>query len=248
MSSPAFAQDDSTPKNATKGAYVTAGVGGSWGSSPSTSYNGSGSETLGGTRYNYNQSETGTQNLGGGVAADAGLGYDFGNSIRAELTYVLNNYAIGSTTVNGNFAWNGGGSTGNLPYSISGSAAGNINTNSVFLSGYYDIKSKSSKSKWTPYVGGGLGWTSVTVPTVPYSATLNINGNSLAYTGTSSGGSASAFGYMAKLGVAYALSKPADLFIEGVYQGNTSVTINSVSFGALNSFSARAGVRFRFGS
>lgn len=87
----------------------------------------------------------------------------------------------------------------------------------------------------------------MTVPTVPYSATLNFDGNSYGYTGTISGGNASAFGYMAKLGISYALSKPADLFAEGVYQGNTAVVINSVCYGALNSFSARAGVRFRFG-
>ena len=248
LSAPALAQDEASPRANSKGPYVTAGVGGSWGSSPSTSYSSSGSATLSGTRYNYNATENGTQSLGGGIAADAGLGYDFGNNIRGELTYVLNNYAIGTAAINGNIAWSGGGTSGNIPYSVNGSASGNINTNSVFVSGYYDLKPKSSKSKWTPYVGGGLGWTSVTVPTVPYSATVNINGNSYGYTGTSSGGSASAFGYMAKLGVSYAVSKPADLFAEGVYQGNTSVNINSVSYGALNSFSVRAGVRFRFGS
>jgi opacity protein-like surface antigen len=79
-------------------------------------------------------------------------------------------------------------------------------------------------------------------------ASLTLNGVGGSYATTVEGGSASAFGYMAKVGVSYAVAKPADVFVEGIYQGNTGVTLSEVNFGALNSFSARAGVRYRFGS
>jgi opacity protein-like surface antigen len=94
-------------------------------------------------------------------------------------------------------------------------------------------------------VGAGIGYTGVSIPTMGASATINgVAVNNL----TVDGGSGSAFGYQAKLGVSYAVSKPADVFAEAIYQGSTGVTINEVSFGALNAFSVRAGARFRFGS
>ena len=62
------------------------------------------------------------------------------------------------------------------------------------------------------------------------------------------GGSAGALGYQAKLGVAYAASEKADIFLEGTYQGSSGVSINGLSYSPLNAFGARAGVRFRFGS
>lgn len=234
LAAPALAQEDTSPRANSKGAYVTAGVGGGWSSSPSVSYSESGA--IGGTTYS--GTTNGTASLGGGVAVDAGLGYDFGNSIRGEVTYVLGSYAIGST------AYSGTVRSGGTNYGLNGTItpSGNVSTNSVMFSGYYDFK---SKSKFTPYVGGGIGWTSVSIPTMPASATVNGSTyNNL----TVDGGSASAFGYQAKLGVSYALSKPADIFGEVIYQGNTGVTINEVGYGPLNAFSVRAGARLRFGS
>lgn len=230
---PALAQEAESPRANSSGAYVTVGVGGGWASSPSASYSEAGA--IGGTTYS--GTTNGTANLGGGFAMDAGLGYDFGKNIRGEVTYVLGSYAVGSTSYSGNVT------SGGTRYPISGniSATGNVSTNSVMFSGYYDFK---SKSKFTPYVGGGIGWTSVSIPTMPASATVNGSTyNNL----TVDGGSASAFGYQAKIGVSYAVSKPADIFAEAIYQGNTGVTINEVSYGPLNAISVRAGARLRFG-
>lgn len=241
FAAPVQAQEDSS-----SGAYVTVGVGGSWGSNPSTSDTESGTATLGGNNYTYTDSVNGTVNLGGGVAAEAGIGYDWGNNLRTELTYVLNTFGIGTSTQSGSLKWSGNSTSGTNPYDVSSSTSGNLTTNSVFVSGYYDFKQKSNKSKFTPYVGAGLGWTNISLPSLPIKETLTIDGNTYNYSYNSKSGSASAFGYLAKLGVTYAVSEPADLYLEGIYQGATGVTINSVDFGALNSFSARLGVRFRF--
>ena len=234
LSAPALAQDEASPRANSKGAYVTVGVGGGWAGSPSVAYSESGS--VGG--YTYSGTANGTTSLGGGVALDAGIGYDFGNSIRGEVTYVLGSYAIGNTTYSGNLTSGGRTYTGNGTVS----ASGNVSTNSVMFSGYYDFK---SKSKFTPYVGAGIGYTGVSIPTMP--ASLTVNGSTFNNL-TVNGGSASAFGYQAKIGVSYAVSKPADVFGEVIYQGNTGVTINEVGYGALNAFSVRAGARLRFGS
>jgi opacity protein-like surface antigen len=61
------------------------------------------------------------------------------------------------------------------------------------------------------------------------------------------GGSGSAFGYQAKIGVSYMAAEQADVFLEGIYQGNTSVTVGKSTYGSLNDFGVRAGLRYRFG-
>jgi len=238
IAAPVYAQEASISKD-TKGFYVTAGVGAAWATNPSISDAQSGSVA----GVNYSGVLTGTQNLGGGVAAEGGLGYDFGNNFRSEVTYVLNSFSVGSTTVSGNYRLTGG-FTGNLPVSANVDASGTINTNSVFASGYYDFR---TKSKFTPYIGAGLGWTSVSTPSLPYSGTATVQGVTTRFSGTSDSGSASALGYLAKIGVSYAVAKPADIYLEGIYQGNTGVTISGTEFGALNSFGARAGIRYKFG-
>lgn len=244
ISAPAFAQDNPAPQDTAKGFYVTAGAGGSWGSSASTTYNNP-SITVGGVTTALNGTLTGNTPLGGGVAVEAGFGYGFGNNVRSEITYIYNNASIGSTSLDVNV---------NSPVRTTGtlnaSTSGSLSTNSVMFSGYYDF---SNKSKFTPYIGAGIGYTSVSVPSQNSSGTFNLNiagfgnatGNgSLNY----SGGSGSAFGYQAKIGVSYAVAKPADLYVEGTYQGNTGVTVNNLNLSALNLFGVRAGVRYRFGS
>jgi opacity protein-like surface antigen len=221
----------------TKGAYVTVGVGGNWASDPSISYSESG--RIG--SLNYTETTNGNVDLGGGVSVSAGVGYDFGNNLRAELSYTYNALSIGSTTGTDTLSIAGGSFTGIGSISTSGTAS----TNSVLVSGYYDIP---TKSKWTPYVGGGIGWTSVSFPGQNVTASGCVSGFCGSLPVFIPGGSGNAFGYQAKLGVSYLTSKRSDLFVEGIYQGNTSVTINNTSIGALNDFGVRAGVRYRFGN
>lgn len=242
VASPVNAQENEAPKDTTKGAYATVGVGGSWASSVNSTYN---NPTFydGSTTYGSSGSMTGNTPLGGGVAVEAGVGYDFGNNFRSELTYLFNNASLKTTTFNLNSNFSGTQINGTLSPNTSGS----LNTNSVMLSGYYDIP---TKSKFTPYVGAGIGYTSVTVAAQNrVTGSYTLNGTS----GTDgwidwAGGSGSAFGYQAKVGVSYAVSKPADVYLEGTYQGNTSTTISGLTINALNLFGVRAGFRYRFGS
>ncbi|QNG30926.1 outer membrane protein [Synechococcus sp. LTW-R] len=221
----------------TSGAYVTVGVGGTWAGDPAVTYKDSG--TISG--INWSEDFNVTTGLGGGVGLVAGVGYDFGNSLRAELTYELGRYAIGSSTGSGTVTIDGTSYTGVGSLSTSGT----LSTNSVLVSGYYDIQ---TKTKFTPYVGGGIGYTNVSIPDQTFSAT----GTALGYTGTigdlqTQGGSAGAFGYQAKLGVSYEAAAQADLFAEVLYTGNSSVTINNIGIGSLNNFGVRGGFRYRFG-
>lgn len=111
------------------------------------------------------------------------------------------------------------------------------------LGAYYDIP---TKSRFSPYVGGAIGYTNVSVPSQSPTVDFTVAGVTGSDTAEWAGGSAGAFGYMAKLGVAYQASQQADVFLEGLYSGNTSVTINRVDIGALNDFGVRVGFRWRF--
>ena len=233
---PTQAQEESAAKDSIKGAYFSVGVGGNWASSPSFSSSHSGINR----GLPFTGSTTGTVGTGGGVAVEAGGGYDFGNNMRAELTYVYNNIAATTSSFSGNARALGL----NIPYNGTYSPSGSLSTNSVFASGYYDIP---TKSRFRPYFGGGLGWTNVNVPELPMTVSGTLAGTPFTQNLTAAGGSASALGYQAKVGVSYLASKTTDVFLEGTYQGNTSVTIGNASIGALNDFGVRAGLRYRFG-
>lgn len=220
-----------------KGAYVTAGVGGSWGVSPSTSQTSTGAVDS----FTTSTSINATQSLGGGVAVEAGFGYDFGNKVRAELTYVNNNYALSTLNFSGSTRVNQTGQV--VPFSGSSSLSGNLSTNSVMISGYYDIP---TNSRWVPYIGAGLGWTSVSIPSSQASTSVTAGSITTSSAGTTSADSASAFGYQAKIGVSYLIGARTDAYVEGTYQGNTSFTLNASNYDSLNGFGARAGFRYRF--
>jgi opacity protein-like surface antigen len=158
----------------------------------------------------------GTFKGGGGFSGEVGVGYDFG-AIRTELTYGYTNNSLNSVTTNG-FGTPG--------------ASGSINRNDILASIYLDIP---THSRWTPYIGGGIGYTNVGTPN------FNI--------GSFNSGSANRglFGYQAKVGVSYAASRSTDLFLEGVYSGASGFSSNNVNYGSLNEWGAKLGVRFRFG-
>jgi opacity protein-like surface antigen len=226
------------PKSKT-GWYVTAGVGASWESSITDSRT---SSTYSVRRSEYVfQERRGDVRHGDGVAVDAGIGYDFGNRLRAELTYLYNTTSLGSQQYSGSI------SSGTYHDTFSGQAdvSGRINRNSILASLYYDFP---TKTRWVPYVGAGLGYTNVSTSDSVYNfnVALGTGGRSIG-TSTVPGGSGSAFGYQAKIGLSYLTSNSTDLFVEGNYFGNTSVDLGTgTTFGSFNSFGAKAGFRYRF--
>ena len=242
---PAKAQEDPAPK--ATGFYATLGAGASWtGNTDANNIGYNGSWTTGDT---FSGKYSPKWDLGAGFAGEAGVGYDFGD-VRAELTYVYKGASVGDITGSGTESGSlYGVSYNNVGYNFNFSGSGTVNTNSVFASGYYDIP---TKSKWTPYVGGGIGYTNVSLPAQNGNATLNATFEGTAITATQpinqAGGSGSAFGYQAKVGIAYEVAPTADVFLEGTYQGSTSVTVNDISYSGLNAFGLRAGARIRFGS
>lgn len=230
--------NDVSPQRDDTGWYLTAGVGASW----ATPINLTKSTSFGTLPNigNVGAAINGTENLGSGAAVDGGFGYKFKSNIRAELTYSFNTFTTGNLTFNG-----AGTGAITLPISGTGNISGNINRNSVFSSIYYDIP---TNSKWAPYIGGGIGWSYVSISNTieNYNFTLPILG-AVNYPATARGGGASAFGYQAKLGISYLASKRSDIYVEGVYSGNTPVSIGSSGLGSLNDFGFKVGFRYRLG-
>ena len=163
---------------------------------------------------------------GGGFSGDIGIGYDFG-AWRAELTYGYSRASVNDVN-DVDVDFNGG-----RIRNVNLDASGIVNKNDVLVSAYWDIPTGSA---WVPYVGGGIGWTNLGTPNI------NVAGENIG------GGNQSAFGWQAKLGVSYVVSRSTDVFVEGVYQGASSVTTDNVEFGAFNSWGAKVGARFRFGA
>jgi opacity protein-like surface antigen len=205
---PAQAQDwGTTPASysSAKGFYATIGLGASW------------PQNLSWDARNF--PVNGTIKGGGGFSGEAGIGYDFG-AIRTELTYGYTRNSLSSITGNG------------FGTSVSVGSSGIINKNDILASVYLDIP---TNSRWTPYIGGGIGYTNVSTPN--FSA-LGFNSGS---------DNRGLFGYQAKVGVTYAASRSTDLFLEGVYSGATGFSSNDVNYGSLNEWGAKLGARFRFG-
>jgi opacity protein-like surface antigen len=188
------------------------------------------------------QERNGDLDHGHGVAVEAGVGYDFGNRLRTELTYLFNTTSLGSEQNSGTISFTGGGDT----FSGQADVSGRVTRNSVLASFYYDIP---TKTRWIPYFGGGLGYINVNTSDAiyNYNVALSSGGRGIGVS-TVPGGSASAFGYQAKIGLSYIASKNTDVFVEGNYLGNTNVNLGSgVTFGSFNSFGVKAGFRYRFG-
>jgi opacity protein-like surface antigen len=152
----------------------------------------------------------------GGFSVDGGLGYDFG-AIRAELTYGYTRSNISDVEFNNNNEFGG---------------SGIINKNDVMASLYWDIL----PGRWTPYIGGGIGYTNLSTPS------LNIAGFR---TGS---GNEGVFGWQAKVGVSYALAYNWDVYVEGTYSGAEGFDRDNISWDAYNDYGAKLGFRYRFAS
>jgi opacity protein-like surface antigen len=152
----------------------------------------------------------------GGFSVDGGIGYDFG-AIRAELTYGYSAPSFDRINISN--------------YDANSSVGGKINKNDIMASVYWDVL---PFSRFTPYIGGGIGYTNLSTPN------LNIDGYNL---GSANKG---LFGYQAKLGLSYALAYNWDVYAEGTYSGAGSFSTPEINWGSYNDFGAKLGFRYRF--
>ena len=238
---PEASKNNSSVPKSKAGWYVTAGAGASWESSITDSRTSSTYSSRQGREIF--QERNGDVGHGDGFAVEAGVGYDFGNKLRAELTYLHDTSSLGSQQYSGSISYAGGGDI----FSGQADVSGRINRNSILASLYYDIP---TKTRWVPYVGAGLGYTNVSTSDLVYNYNVALgSGRRAIGASTVPGGSGSAFGYQAKIGLSYLASRSTDLFVEGNYFGNTSVDLGNggTTFGSFNSFGVKAGFRYRFG-
>lgn len=211
-----------------KGWYLTIGAGAQTPSDQTVNSNGTlVSPFFTPLLYNFGNNNSTKLDLGGGFSGDVGVGYDFG-ALRAELTY---GYSRASLNALGAANPIGFGAFGIVPFT--NNVSGIINKSDVLASLYYDIE---TNSRWTPYIGGGIGYTNLSTPS------FSLNGfptNSV---------NKGLFGWQAKVGVSYAMSYNSDVYLEGVYQGAGGYSSENLTFDAFNSFGGKIGFRYRFGA
>jgi opacity protein-like surface antigen len=192
-----------------KGFYATLGIGANW---PQT-VNVIEITNVFGTNYGFKDQSF------SGISGEVGLGYDFG-SLRAEVTYAYDGSSLSSYTDEfGTYTYSGG----------------DTSKNSVFVSGYWDI---NLKSRWTPYLGAGLGYSK-----------LNVGDNSdpfASYPGYNPG----EFGYQFKAGVSYLINPQSDVFAEAFYRGMSGFNVSDADityrYGNFNAWGFQLGGRVRF--
>ena len=151
---------------------------------------------------------------------NGGLGYDFG-SFRVEATLGKTNGDLDKYQVTG-------------PNTLAAAdASGNYTLESVFLSGYYDIS--LGDSKFSPYLGGGIGRTNVDIESLTTGG-VTLDGNNDVVTS-----------YQGTIGVSYAATENSDVFVQGQYQSiGKAEEILSSNFEDLSNLRGSVGLRFRF--
>ena len=165
---------------------------------------------------------------GSGFSGDIGVGYDFGK-FRTELTYVNTNIDVDSLAVSTSTA------------SGTASITSGAQTNSLMFSGYYDFV---NKSKWTPYVGAGLGYTRITVD--PIAGSITANNQTVSGSNLTDKYSKSLLGYQAKVGVSYEVTPVTNIYLEGTYQGTENFSDGSTKFDGIDPLGGKIGVRYYF--
>ena len=146
-----------------------------------------------------------------GFNGEFGIGYDFENTIRTDITYSISNHD--GITVNGTDT-GADGEFSNVSFNI-----------------YKDFE--LDNSKFTPYIGAGFGSSTIS---------LNDSNGELDIVDDSS------ISYQVKVGSSYAVSKKANLFLEGAYIKPSRLYIKDM--GGINietdAMAYKAGFRFNF--
>lgn len=207
---PSFAEEGENSEDF-QGPYITLGIGASFPNDTTSD-----AEV-------YGLKVTGTDKHSAGIQGEVGAGYDFG-LIRTELTYARSQ---GSTT----------DAKGCVETYYCVSLTGNRDfvSNSVFLSGYVDIP---TKSKFSPYIGGGIGYTNIWAEEVD----VWIGLDNYYYDSTSKG----LFGYQAKAGATYSATQTLDLFAEATYRGTQGFKEGGVNVDPISAWGFNVGTRIKF--
>lgn len=163
--------------------------------------------------------------LNDGFTGELAVGYKF-NQARIEVAVGHGNYLSTSQTF----------STGRYG-SFNSSSDGALNLTTVMVNGYYDIPITNSdgiRSRWSPYLGAGIGYANINVPSCRGS-------------GCFSGGSTGGFAYQGNVGLSYRVGDRSQAFVETGYLGSTSGSIDRVSFDSFGSWRVFLGWRQGFG-
>jgi opacity protein-like surface antigen len=165
-----------------------------------------------------------------GFSGEVGIGYDFGD-IRAEATYGYTRNELISAQAS---AMGINEKTGGL--------SGTTTTQKFLANVYWDIK---TKSRFTPYIGGGIGYGAAHQSATTFQ---------MAYgTGYGKADTSDVLAYQGKIGIGYMTTSNLEVFLEGVYQGNTGYygesgfTPNPSSNSNSNAWGANLGFRYRLG-
>ena len=146
-----------------------------------------------------------------GVAYGINFGYDFGNDIRTEFGYDK--------------------TTGDFSKVNGVASSGSIDASTFSASIFKDF---SSDSKFTPYIGAGIGTTNIDVGTITISGTSFAGSNSNTETLTLS------------LGTNYEFNEGSNLFFEGNYRKVGDVTVSGVQYTGISTLGVNAGIKFTF--
>jgi opacity protein-like surface antigen len=152
------------------------------------------------------------------------VGYKMKGGFRGEGELFYTNSRITGASASGT------GFGLNTP-SVSVGANGSVSNLAVMLNGYYDF---GTGSKFTPYVGAGIGYGSTNVTS---NATVTIAGNTIPVLPNNP--SSSGFAYQVKAGVGYALTERNDLYLQYRYLntgGGVNASLNSFELGTKLNF------------
>ena len=154
---------------------------------------------------------------------EVGVGYDFGK-IRIEGTFSQgDNDLTKATTVDRD--------------TFTEWTEGTITNKAWNLGFYYDFK---SYKKFTPYIGGGIGNTTLNIIDVVEKwndETSPTTGPFETYTRTS---------YFGKFGVTYKMNRSSDLFLEGTYRTIGDIKKDVGTYPSPQTYGLNMGLRYRY--
>lgn len=160
-----------------------------------------------------------------GFNGEVAIGYQFERA-RAELAVGYGQFAVASQSFQ----------VGELGRGSSSSDEA-LSITTAMVNGYLDIPIHRDgvRSRWTPYLGAGIGYANISTPECGFGS------------GCFQGANVGAFAYQGKVGVAYRASARGFAFLEGGYLGATGTVADRVAFENFGAWRLNLGWRQGFG-